>query len=285
MCGCQYNVLNTTMIDYIPLSRRTEGISVYALNYTFGLAIGPALTMIVAAKWSYTPVFVILLFSAVMSATCIFQIRFKKTEFAEESIPQQDGKQSFLGVFEKTALPMAFMILPLSLCYAGAQTFIETYTKGLDIAWTAQGFFIGYSLLIVLTRPLAGRLADQRGENYVMVPVIIVNAVGCAALGLAGIVPPAAAALVIASALLMAVGFGSVLPLGHAVAIKYGQPHQFARITSTYWVFSDCAMGFGGFLLGHIASGIGFSNLFFVEVAFSFVGLIIYWRLHGRRQR
>jgi len=91
--------------------------------------------------------------------------------------------------------------------------------------------------------------------------------------------------LIIASAFLLAAGYGSILPVGQAIAVKHAEPQYFGRITATYWIFNDLGMGVGALLFGLIAAGAGFANMFFIETAVSFGALVIYWSLHGRHVR
>ena len=286
MLGTSHNTLATVALDFIPSSRRTEGLAIYTLNFTVALAVGPALGIVIATKWSYMAFFAANLIFAVAGLIVTYLIRFAPTLFTEEQMARPKLSEGFSAFFEKSAMPLSLTILLLSMCYTGATAFIETYVDSLGVGWIASIFFIIYSLSIIMTRPFAGRLADRRGENFVLVPAIIFYAISLLLLGLAGLLPSVLApALIIATSFIMALGFGSILPTGYATAIKYGQPHRYTKITSTYYIFSDGAMGIGALVFGLIASKAGFSITFFIAIAFILGGLIIYWTKHGRFHR
>jgi MFS family permease len=213
-------------------------------------------------------------------------IRFAPSAFTEEQMTQLRDQKGIIGIFDRSALPLSLMVVPLSMCYASVTAFLEAYTKQLGILWAASAFFTIYGLFMIVSRPIAGRIADRRGENPVMVTTILVNTAGIVALGLAGVLFGAVApALVIAAAFMFAAGFGSVLPLGVAVAVKHAEPYCFSRITATYWVFSDCGMGVGALVFGLVASRAGFAGMFFFEIPIALGALVIYWTLHGRYHR
>ena len=286
MSGCVHNTMATAVIDFIPPARRTEGLAIYTLNFTLALAVGPPLCMYLADRWPYTALFGANCCFAVVSLSVLAAIRFVPSAFTEEQIAQLSSRRGIKNIFEKAALPLSFTIIPLSMCYASVSAFIETYANQLDMVWAASAFFTIYGLIIIVSRPLAGRLADRRGENYVMIPTMLINAAGIIALGMAGILSGgAAAALFISSSFMMALGFGTLLPIGQAVAVKRAEPQYFGRITASYWVFSDAGMGIGAFIFGLVASVSGLSGMFFIETAAAAAAIVVYWLLHGRYNR
>ena len=286
MGSCVHNTMATAVIDFIPPARRAEGIGLYSLSYVIAMALGPWLAMFIVAHSSYTALWFVNIAFAIASMAFLLAVRFAPTAFTKEQEAKLRKKTGVAGVLEKSAMPLALTILLLSLCYTAVGAFIETYAKQVGSAWVATVFFLIYSLFILVLRPMAGRLIDRHGENFVMVPSFIIYMACLAAMGLAGMLSAAyAAVLLIAAAVLMAFGYGLILPFGQAIAIKYAEPFSFSKITSTYFSFSEVGMGIGAFIFGLIAAGIGFSNMYFVAILFVLTGFFLYWLLHGRSHR
>ena len=286
MLGTSHNTMVIAVLDFIPPGRRTEGLAIYTLNFTIALAIGPAIGILIAARWSYTVFFGVNLAFAIAGLVILSLIKFVPTTFTAEQMARPKLSEGIGALLEKSAMPFALSVFLLSMCYTGITAFIETYAGDLGVAWLASVFFIAYSLFIVVSRPIAGRMADRHGENFVMIPSILFYALSLLMLGLAGFLPHGfAPALIIGSAIVMAAGFGSILPTGQSTAIKYGEPHRYSMITSTYFVFSDGAMGIGALVFGAIASGAGLPVTFLIAIVFIFGGLLIYWVQHGRYHR
>jgi len=282
-----HNVLGTSVIDFIPPARRAEGIGIYTLHFTLAVAIGPPLGMFLIRTWSYSAFWVVNLCCGFAALIVICIIRFAPTRFTEEQMAEIRGKAGFFsGFFDKMALPLALMITLVGLAYSYVTSFLETYTIHLGVSWAAAVFFIVYSIGVMLYRPFAGRMADRRGENFVMVPSLLFFALSLILLGIAGFFPIGTVPiLIIASAVIMAIGYGSIMPIGQAVAVKYAQPHRYSRIISTYFVFSEIGMGTGALILGFFAARIGFSNMFLSSIILIFAALAVYWKLHGRFHR
>ncbi|MCL2112221.1 MAG: MFS transporter [Clostridiales bacterium] len=284
VCGCLHNVMATSVIDFIPPARRAEGIAFYTLSFSFGIAVGPPVAMYVIGAFSYQTLWIVNLVLAIVAFVILACIRFVPVTFGGEKATRS-GKFSIGGLFEKSALPLALMIIFLSLCYMGLPALLETYTIRIGIAWVAPIFFVIFSVFIVVTRPIAGRLVDKRGENFVFVPSIMLFSASFVVLGLAGAGATSAAVLIIVAAFMVAASYGTILPLGQAVCVKYAEPRQFGKITSTYFIFSDLGMGTGALIFGFVASKTGFSNMFFLCALIVFATLAVYWRLHGRHHR
>ena len=287
MSGTVQNTMSASAMEFIPLSRRAEGINTNSLAYVAAIALGPAFGLSVINQWSYTGLWISVLIYAAIATITFALVRFKPWEKpVQEKQAKPHGKDLFWSIIEKTALPLACMIFLLTLCYTTMIAFMETYTIEIGLTWMASVFFITYSIMVVITRPLGGRIVDKRGENSVMVPAISIYVVSLVLLGLAGIMPVSAApAMLIAAAILTACGFGVILPTGQATAVKYVDISNVGKTISTYYSFFDIGMGVGAFILGSVASKAGFSNMFLISVVFVVAALIIYWRFHGRHHR
>jgi len=284
--GSIQNITAAGVIDFIPQERRAEGIGVNSLNYVAAIAVGPALGLYIIGEWSYTGLWTACLVYALVAAVFLSLVRFVPFKDAGTGQTNPGGEGGLWKVFEKSTVPLAFMIVLVTICYNTIITFLENFTIEIGLPWTAALFFIIYSLMVVVARPLTGRLIDRRGENSVMIPVNIIYIGSLVALGLAGAMPAAyAPVLIVMAAVMSAFGFGVILPSGQAIAIKYAKPEAISRSISTYYSFFDTGMAVGAFILGSVASKAGFSNMFFVSVLFVIASFAVYWRFHGRKHR
>jgi len=286
MTGAIQNITASAAIDFIPPERRAEGIGINSLSFVAAVAAGPAIGLPVIREWSYTGLWAVCLVYAAASAIILALVRFRQSKPAGARQTKTPEESGIWRIFEKSVMPLAFMIVLVTICYTTIITLLETYTIEIGLAWTAPVFFIIYSGIVVIARPLSGRMIDRRGENFVMAPANIVY-IGCLlALGFAGFAPAAyAPALIIAAGAMSALGYGVILPSGQSIAVKYAKPHAIAKTISTYFSFFDIGMAGGAFILGSIASAAGFPNMFFISVVFVLVSFAVYWRFHGRHHR
>jgi MFS family permease len=268
--GVVHSALSTIVVSYIPKARLGEGIGFFSLNFVIATALGPFVGMTISRALSYTALFIFCI--ALAAIGFVFALLLNIQAGAQRHVSNH--------FIEKSALPLSFVILLSSLCYTGVTTFLESYTLARGLGAVAPVFFIVYAVFILALRPFAGKMLDRKGDNAVMVPTIAFYAISLVVLAFS-----VSWSLFMLAAFLMAVGYGNVLNMGQAVAVKSAPPERIALATSTYFMFSDTGMGLGPFLVGLVVSARGFGGAYLVEALVCAVALGIYIALHGARAR
>jgi MFS family permease len=275
--GVLHNALSTVVISYIPPERRGEGIGYFSLNFVFATALGPFIGILLIHNFSYTILFGVCAIFAAAALILVCFMNIKTPEFTPEQILNLKAKHTIGDMFEKKAMPLAIIIIIMSMCYQGVTTFIDTYTIELNLANFSSVFFIVYAGMILVVRPLAGKLLDKRGDNFVMLPIIVFFAASLLTLSLANGKLP-----IVLAAILMAFGYGNILNMGQAIAVSAVPIHRVGTATSTYFIFNDLGQGLGPLLLGLIAAGKGFPAMYLTESIIVLASILLYYVLHGR---
>jgi MFS family permease len=273
MFGSVHTALATIVVVLIPPNRRGEGIGFFSLNFVIATAIGPFIGLYVVMQFSYTILF------AVCSASAFAGLMFALFTKIEGVAPPARQRFAASDIFERKALPLALVIVILSLCYTGVTAFLESYMSEFGTPSAAQLFFVVYAVFILIGRPIAGKMLDRRGDNFVMIPAILSFSISLFILCGASTFPQFTAA-----ALFMALGYGNLLNIGQAIAVSAVQPERVGVATSTYFIFSDIGMGTGPFVMGWVASTTDFSFMYFIESIMVIATLCLYWFLHGRNR-
>ncbi|MDR3270950.1 MAG: MFS transporter [Peptococcaceae bacterium] len=274
--GLFHTTLSTVVIQFIPRQRFAEGIGFFSLNFVIATAAGPFLGMLLVRLLSYTALFWACILCGALAFLLVLSVRIRP--LAPQGGAAPDGAKHSWGIVEPAALPLSFVIILMSGCYTGVTAFLESYTGSLGLGNAAPLFFVVYAVFILVFRPLAGKLLDRRGDNIVMIPTILFYAASLLVLAFTHSV-----LVIFLSAFLMALGYGNVLNMGQAVAVKSVPLARIGKATSTYFMFSDAGMGLGPVLLGLVAGGYGFTAMYSVEVVVVLIGLAIYYALHGRK--
>jgi MFS family permease len=278
--GVFHNTLATVVTGIIPTSRRGEGMGYFSLNFVLATAFGPFIGLYFIHQFSYRVLFVICSIFALLALALFLFMKVETPQFPAERLLHPKAKHSLKDYFEKKALPIATIIIIMSMCYTGVTAFLDSYAADLNFPNFPSVFFIVYGAVIIIVRPLAGKLLDKKGDNIVMLPTIIFFAASLFALG----VSKAEYSLIIA-AILMALGYGNILTIGQAIAVNSAPSHRVGIATSTYFIFNDLGQGFGPFLMGIIATSAGFANMYFVEAGIVTFSVLLYYILHGARVR
>jgi MFS family permease len=141
-------------------------------------------------------------------------------------------------------------------------------------------FFILYAAGMLVSRPLAGRSFDRRGENPIMYAGLAVFSVGMLLTGLA----PNGAVLLIA-AFLAGAGMGSVQSTTLSIGVKYALPERLGMANSTYYIFLDIGLTIGPIVGGLLVPFIGYSGTYILGMPIALFGLVLYYFIHGRRHK
>jgi predicted MFS family arabinose efflux permease len=179
---------------------------------------------------------------------------------------------------EPRSVPIALVIMTAALCYAGVQSFISFYAKEIDQVAASTLYFLVYALVSLVSRPLSGKIFDSKGESAVVYPAIFF--LGCSQLVLSIASGPW---LVLLSGALLALGYGNLLSICQALAVKLAPRRRFGQATSTYFILLDLGIGLGPSCLGLLVPFVGYSGMFMVTTVVGFAVYPLYYFLHGRK--
>jgi MFS family permease len=275
--GLATTATGTIVSQIIPPRRSGEGISYFSISVVLSAAIGPLFGIALLNAFSYTSIFVFSSVVGVLSLVLAFTIR----EPIVEREPHGE-KESFglASIFEKNALPIGFVTFVVALGYSGILSFITTYADGLNLVTASGLFFFVYAVIILMTRPFSGKLMDAKGANSVVLPALILFAFGMFLLSKA-----TSDFVMLLAAVLIGLGYGNFQSCTQALAIKVTPIHRMGLANSTYFISLDVALGFGPLLLGLFVPFIGFSGMYSMLVVVILAGLMLYYVLHGKRDK
>ena len=150
-------------------------------------------------------------------------------------------------------------------------SFYRLYAAEVNLTGIFSWFFIIYSLCLVITRPLAGRIQDKGGDLIVCVVGIIAQTVGLMLIALA----PSNITVVIC-AICAALGFGTLNSASTAIITRNTPEHRRSYALSTFFIFCDATMGFGPALLGmFVSSATGYAPLYMISSVITILALPI----------
>lgn len=179
---------------------------------------------------------------------------------------------------EYRAVPISIVVFLCGFGYSSIQAFIASYAEELDLVSAARLFFIVYAAVILISRPITGKIMDKKGPHVVIYPSLLLFALGLFLLSAVH----SWWAFLLAGALVGA-GFGNFQSTAQALAIKMVPEHRFGHATSTFFIFLDIAVGVGPFLLGFIVAYISYPALYISMSLLSLLCLAVYYFLQAHR--
>ncbi len=272
--------LGTVLSDVVPHRRLTEGVGYFGITGTVASAIGPVVALYLIEVIGYTRSYIFAFGVAVVSAVFALYLNYENALEVVEITPE-DGEviptepagvaRKNKGPFdfiEKTSIRPCLVILFVVFPISSVFSFMPLYAieRGIEDIGL---FFTTYSVVMIGTRLLGGKLTDKYGYFKVYMPTIFMTLTMFFVLAIAQGLP-----LVLLAAVLYGVGFGTVQPIINTVVLKLSPLDRRGAANATYYATMDIGFGLGSFAWGAISEFFGFSAVFsvcFVMVAISIV--------------
>ncbi|MEH7072784.1 MFS transporter [Neobacillus drentensis] len=267
----------TIVAQIIPASRKAEGIGYFSMSATLATAIGPFIGLYMTQHTSFQMIFAFSLVLGVISLLTAFFVDVPALELKGK--PSEAKGFKLFNYIEPKALPIAVITLVVAFCYSSVLSFINFYAIEIDLVSAASFFFLVYSIAVLLSRPITGRLMDLKGSNYIMYPAFITLAAGLFLLSTASI-----SITLLLAGVLIGLGFGNMQSSTQAIAVKLTAPHRMGLATSTFFIFLDAGLGFGPYLLGFIIPLTGYRTLYVILGIVSLAAIVLYYFLHGKKE-
>ncbi|HNX17652.1 MAG TPA: MFS transporter [Methanoregula sp.] len=275
--GLLGTAISTLAMDMIPMSRKGEGTGYFTLAVSIATAAGPLAGTILTQYFDYSAVFYFTAVTAFVMFFLALFINVPQASIPKEEITRLKNSWKLTDFFEKHAVPISVSIFLLAICYAGIVSFLEPYTIERGCPECMGLFFVIYVIVVILTRPFVGKLLDRKGYNAVYYPAFVMFFASLIVLGFA-----TGNIMFYLAAVLAAMGYGVMLALGQAVAVKESPRNRVALANSTYFIMADAGLGIGPIVLGLLIPWIGYEGMFFSLTIVVALAAFVYIICHGR---
>jgi MFS family permease len=140
-------------------------------------------------------------------------------------------------------------------------------------------FFITTAAMLMLIRPLSGKLYDRKGHPWVIIP-------GTISLGIGLIILSYSASIFILTlaSIFYGVGYGMISPVLHAWTVNLAPAHRRGSANGTFYSAIDLGIGSGAIILGAVANLTGYAIMYRLSVFVVLIFLVIYMS-HLRNER
>ncbi len=239
----------------LPAARKGEGIGYFAVSTNLAMVIGPLIGMVLIKQWGAQAMFGFLVFLSILT----IWISGRKTLAAVFVVPSEKKQKGWhwQDFVERRSIPMAFLGGLVFFAYGGVLTFIPLYAKKLGLGEETSLFFMVFASVIVLTRPLVGRIFDKKGPDFTIYPGFLLFGMGLIFFSqintLVGLLSAAA---------VLGCGFGALSPAFQTLAIQMAPPERAGVATATYFWSLDISVGLAAGILSVIAGQYGYPFMY-----------------------
>ncbi|RHM53579.1 MFS transporter [Mitsuokella sp. AF33-22] len=257
--GCIFALATTaaaTMVVLVlPSARKGEGIGYFALSTNLAMVVGPFLGLLLIGQLGSTALFAFLTLLGVM----IFLTANVRRLPESMILPVASGKKGIhlYDFIEFKALIPAGLGGLVFFAYGGILTFIPLYAKQLGLQSDTSLFFMVFAFIIVLTRPIIGRLFDKKGPEWTIWPGFLFFAVGMVLFGQVSSVSD-----LLVSAVVLGIGFGALSPAFQTLAVRSAAPSRAGVATATYFWSLDISVGLAAAIMSIVAASYGYPFMY-----------------------
>jgi MFS family permease len=258
------------MTGMLPERRRAEGLGYWGLSSVAAIAVAPPI-----AFWIFQHGWLWICVSCGALNVLMGAIAWTLEDDGRHSSP---GAARLTPAIEWRILTLSATLFLYSYGYGAITTFSAVYADALGIA-PKSIYLTTLAVVILLTRPLSGPLADRIGYRRVFAPCLLLISIGLAMLALSSTL-----GWFVGSAMVFGLGFGTAWPvfiayvLGDIDARRRGA--AFGAIIAAF----DIGIGTGSTTGGWLIQRFGFSAAFATAAALSAIALP-YFLLVDRKLR
>ena len=266
-------------MSVIPDSRRGEGTGDFSLSSTFSTALGPFLGAYLSQQAAgYTTVFLVCCGFAALAMLITLFARIPEISLSVEQRRKIMNGFRLKDFFENNALPISLVMILMGASFSSIISFLNMYAAQIQMMEAASYFFLVYAIFLFISRLFSGRILDVKGDNIVFYPSLISFAISLLMLSLA-----AHNFTFLLAGALAALGFGTMMSAGQAIAIKLTPMHRYGLATSTFFVCLDSGVGLGPFFLGYLVPIVEYRGMYLTLAFVVGLSIILYYFLHGRK--
>jgi MFS family permease len=250
------------MSEYIPESRRTQGMAYWGLASTGAIAVAPAVGL-----WIYHFGWMTLCLE--LSAISVMMV-FGALLLRADEKRDTTRKLAVSDAWDWRVIATALSLTVASFGYGGMTSYAAIIAVERHIT-PAAIYLTTYAISIVLFRVCFSHLGDRMGPKRMLYPGLVLVPLAFAWLGIAH-----TRWEMIASATLFGIGFGAAYPAFVTIILGSTDPARRARtFGSIVWAF-DTGIGTGSFAIGAIGQRYGLTNAFLVAAALSCFSIPIF---------
>lgn len=251
---------------FIPKDKIGEGIGWSVVTTTLATAMGPNLGLWLVDHFGYKACFAAAAIGTIIPNLCFLVVPNRQ----EPHVPGKSAKFNVNDFISLQIFPFALLTGLFSCCNGIVNSFLallgdERGIKGVGV------FFTAYSVILIVTRPITGKLYDQKGIKFIMYPSIALAALSMLLLGKA-----TSTWIVLLAGVLKALGQGTGAPSIQAHCLKKLGRDKAGVVSSTCYMGNDIGNTVGPAIGGLIASRTGYGSMF-IMIAVSVI--VIGWPL------
>lgn len=270
--GVASTASNTVATDIIPKERFGEGMGYFSLSGSIAMAMAPGIGLFVYGHSGVTGLTQLSAALVIVAMILAYFIHYRVVEKQENLVKKKMP-------YERASIRPSFIMMFVTVTFGSITGFISLYAMDQGISNIGL-FFMVYSVTILLTRPVLGRLIDRLGFDIAMYPGLITLVVAMVLLSQAATI-----SMFLVVAFVYGVGFGAVLSSLQTMAVINAPKDRMGAANATFFTGFDAGIGVGAVVGGVVATMWGYSQMFLTFSLLLIVAVILYFFTGMKRDK
>lgn len=234
-------VMSALAVLVLPPSRKGEGINMFAIFSNVAMVLGPAIGLYALSSYGSIALYIFLTAMTGLAMLLSNVIPLSK-ELALPKLSKRKGWH-ISQFIESKSLPWALMGLFIGFTYSGVLVFIPIELNSMGAGIWGSAFFAIFALMIIISRPLVGKVYARYGSKFIIYPGL---------------------------------GYGAAQPAFQALAIQSAPIERAGVSTATYFLALDISVGAGSIILALLANALGYQYLYIITALVMVIALSLY---------
>ncbi|MFS0689193.1 MFS transporter [Sporosarcina sp. 179-K 8C2 HS] len=253
--------------DIVPSTRRGAGLGYYVMSTNLAVVIGPFIALFIIQSYSYDALFILM--SVLMTVGALVALLIPKMDRATSE--NKSKGFTWNDLFEKKAMPIAFLASLIAFSYASVLSYLSIYAQEKGLLPLASFFFVVFAAVMLITRPFTGRIFDEKGPAYILIPGFLLFFLGLFILSFMN-----SAGLFLIAGAFVGLGYGALVPSMQTLAIQSTTHQRSGYATATFFTLFDSGLAVGSYVLGFIAVQMGYRNMYLLSSLLVLAVLALY---------
>ena len=269
------------LTSLLPERRRAEGLGYWGMSSIAAIAVAPPIAFWIMQHggWRWICISCATLNVMMGAIACALP----EDPNVERQVPLPSGRQPVAPAGGGTLVEWRILVLSLTLFlysfgYGAITSFSAMYADAIGVS-PRSIYLTTLAVVILLTRPLSGSLADRIGYRRVFMPCLALIAGGLAVLAIGSTLTS-----LVTSAIVFGVGFGTAYPVFVALVMRDVSAARRGAAFGAILAAFDTGIGTGSTTAGWLIGRFGYATAFGVAAALSAISLP-YFVVADRRPR
>lgn len=270
--GVASTYFNTLALEELPPNRLGEGIGYFGVGETICTSVAPIIGIAILNKFNFNVLFTT--GAAILLLSALMLLNTKDRSVTKAALLQNKLGKTPIKLIEKKVLPQCLLILLIGIVISGVMSYLAIFAKQQGIDNVAYFFFVA-AISGVFIRVISGKIFDQKGPIFVLIPSGF-----CLIIGMLIIAFSKSEIMLNISGLFYGVAFGAIFPAVKAWVINKVDANNKEDAISSFFNFFDLGLGVGSFVLGAMIEATSYQSMYLISILFIIIYMIlsVYYR-------